>query len=350
MRCTRSSARSERIGGAHAGQHRQRETDPAAGGRITPSSSISPKREGASVTNATGVRSGTLHHDAIRPQRARRRRLSPNRLCAALRGDRREAAGTRCARSRREKTRSILRADACAAPEISRARGVGIFAHSERSADRESEIVPADERRKSRAAITSTRSPPPRRHRARSRAAADHAAHARAHRTGAVARRRASVRSLHARQASSSLTVPPPCHHASPFNSLHNSFAACETLPAPSVTIASSGSRRRQNRFDSLIHRARVMRAAMAEGADAFRQRFRRDALNGRPPTPRKYPSTCTRIGLMKGAREIVHQSIGARVAMRLEQHMHVPEAARRGPQQAWRESPWDDGRSRRPR
>src|SRR5579862_6695744 len=82
--------------------------------------------------------------------------------------------------------------------------------------------------------------------------------------------------------------------------------------------------------FDAAVHRSDVVRAAVAEGADALGEGFRRYAFDRRFRRGVDVHEIYG-IGLMEGAREIVHQGRGAGVAMRLEEHVNVAETAGAG-------------------
>src|ERR1035437_10917464 len=70
------------------------------------------------------------------------------------------------------------------------------------------------------------------------------------------------------------------------------------------------------------------MRAAMSEGADAGGQRLRRHAFD-RLFLGRVNIHQMDRIGLVKGARKLVHQRVCPRIAVGLEQHVNPLVLAR---------------------
>jgi hypothetical protein len=83
-------------------------------------------------------------------------------------------------------------------------------------------------------------------------------------------------------------------------------------------------------RFDAAIHGADVFDGAVAELADAIDQRLGGDALDGffRGGVDIHHEN---RVGLVKGARELVHQMERAGEAMGLEEHVDAAETAHAG-------------------
>src|SRR5439155_5013510 len=89
--------------------------------------------------------------------------------------------------------------------------------------------------------------------------------------------------------------------------------------------VSRSGCRR--HRFDAALHRAYIVRGLVPEGADPGSERLGRHAFNGMLRSG-VYIHHMHRISLMKCPGKIVHQGLGARVTVRLKQHMNVLEAA----------------------
>ncbi len=257
----------------------------AAGGRITPSSSISANFDDDSATNATGVRSRMLHQHAIRPQTGDGRILHPihgaQRRPAIAQGHQVDAA-PRIVREygfdlppRRVRGARHLKGRAYLASRPRR---------STRIVDRESGTVPGGATRYSPAANTTVSA----------------ATIARA------CRKPYAELARFAGRAASFLAMVNGAF-ISPSASSRIFSPACETLPAPSVTIASPASAASSDRFDPALHRSGVLRAAMAERADSLHQRLRGHAFD-RGFRRRVNIHHVHRIRLMKCAREFVHQ------------------------------------------
>src|SRR5271157_862466 len=85
-----------------------------------------------------------------------------------------------------------------------------------------------------------------------------------------------------------------------------------------------------QQRLDAAIDRADVVDGAVAELADAIDQRLGSDAFDGLLGS-RVDIHHENRVGLVKGARELVHQMERAREAMGLEKHVDAAETAYAG-------------------
>ena len=95
------------------------------------------------------------------------------------------------------------------------------------------------------------------------------------------------------------------------------------------------------------LHRAGVMRVAMAEGADPLHQRARAHAFDGLFRGAVNIQDEDA-IGLMERAGEIVQQRLRAGVTVRLEQNVDRAGSGRLARPPASREFRWDDGRNRR--